>query len=224
MNELKKIVLENGAEGPQSTRVYEALRRAILKSDLQPGTALQETDLAAHLQVSRTPIREAIRRLSADGLVEVVPYKGAFVKALSRTEVREIYETAEGLEGMAAWLAARKVATEGSVERLQNAARAMREAFDRGDVVARTEADTEFHAALHELAGNAYLAQALARLREQVHRVRHLTARAFGGNPASLEEHEAACRAIAAGDAELARKITQQHWERVRTETLSLLP
>jgi DNA-binding GntR family transcriptional regulator len=224
MNKLETIFLEDGGDGPQSMRVYEALRRAILRSDLQPGAALQETELASHLQVSRTPIREAIRRLNADGLVEVIPYKGAFVKALSRTEVREIYETAEGLEGMAAWLAARKVAAEGGVERLQQAAQAMREAFDRGDVVARTEADTEFHAALHELADNAYLAQALARLREQVHRVRHLTARAFGGNAASLEEHEAACRAIADGDAELARTITQQHWERVRTETLSLLP
>lgn len=224
MNELQKIVLKDDAEGPQSSRVYEAMRRAILNFDLKPGAALQETELATHLQVSRTPIREAIRRLDADGLIEIIPYKGAFVKALSSVEVREIYETAEGLEGMAAWLAARKVASEGGVERLESAARAMREAFDRGDVVARTEADTEFHAALHELAGNAYLASALARLREQVHRVRHLTARAFSGSPASLEEHEAACRAIAAGDAELARSITQKHWERVRTETLSLLP
>ncbi len=210
-------------EGSQSVRVLAALKRAIMEFDLAPGQPLQEVEIANHLGVSRTPVREAIRRLEADGLVEVVPYKGAFVKALSRDEVREIYETAEGLEGMAAWLAASNSDSAGA-GKLGQAARAMRDAHDRGDVPGRIAADEAFHLALHELAGNAYLAAALARLREQVHRVRYLTARAFRDSPTSLEEHEAAHTAIAAGDCEAARRITQAHWARVRAETLDLLP
>jgi DNA-binding GntR family transcriptional regulator len=100
----------------------------------------------------------------------------------------------------------------------------MRAAFDRGDVAGRVDADEAFHQALHELADNAYLASALARLREQVHRVRYLTAQAFSDSPTSLEEHEATFEAVAVGDPERAREITQDHWARVRDATLRLVP
>lgn len=210
-------------DGPQSLRVYNRLRQAILTSELEPGFPLQEIEISERLGVSRTPVREAIRRLSADGLVEIIPYKGAFVKALSRHEIREIYETAEALESMAAKLAALRATADGIAE-LEGCVQAMRAAFDAGDREAMVEADAAYHVALHAMAGNAYLVQSLSRLHEQVHRVRHLTVRAFSAKPTSIDEHEQMCRAIAGGDPERARLITQKHWERVREEMLSLLP
>ncbi len=223
MDILKEIARKTDGSGSQSTRAYNALRQAILTSDLAPGHPLLEIEISEHLGVSRTPVREAIRKLAADGLVEVIPYKGAFVKALSRQEVGQIYETAEGLEGMVAKLAAQR-ATPDQAEALLEQIRRMRSAFEAGDTEMLIEADDRFHLMMHEMAANPHLARTLERLHERVHRVRFLTARAFANRSISIDEHEQTAQAIAAGDAEAARATTQQHWERVREETLSLLP
>lgn len=208
---------------PQSVRVFNELRRAILSFDLRPGQPMLEIELAQRFGVSRTPVREAIRRLSMDGLVDVIPYKGGFVRTLTRNEVQEIYETAEGLEGMAAFLAAQRGGADG-IKLLGKAVRELKRAFKRDEMTALVDADEAFHRTLHQLASNKYLVDSLARLHEQVHRVRYLTARAFNKNPKSVEEHAATFEAIRAGDAELARQITQRHWQRVRSETMTLLP
>lgn len=210
-------------EVSQSERAYSAIRNAILNFDLQPGFPLQEIELAQRLGMSRTPIREAIRRLKSEGLIETVPYKGAYVKALSRNDVREIYETAEGLEGMAAYLAAEN-SDEHGIQRLSESVDAMEKAFASKDLEALVAADEAFHAALHALTNNTYLVDSLARLYEQVHRVRMLTTRAFNQNPQSVEEHRATFEAIRDHDPERAREVTQKHWRRVRADTLRIIP
>ena len=86
-------------EGVNSERAYEAIRSAILTFRLHPGYPISETNQAKQLGMSRTPVREAIRRLTTEGLLESVPYKGTYVKIPTKTEVREVYEMSEGLEG-----------------------------------------------------------------------------------------------------------------------------
>ncbi len=207
----------------QTERAYAALRGRILEFELVPGAPLLEEEIAAEFAMSRTPVREALRRLASEGLVQSIPYKGAYVRTVSRRDVQDIYESAEGLEGMVAWLAAQR-ATPMGVERLREAVAAMGAAHVAHDVDAFIEADEAFHATLHAMCENPVLQEALRRLYEQVHRVRVLTSRAWAGKDASVEEHQAACEAVAAGDHELARAVTQRHWQRVRAASLALVP
>ena len=101
MNSLQKVKRQ-----PIATQVYEAVREAIFRGDMAPGSHLSEVDLSEQLGVSRAPIREALLQLEAEGIVELVPNKGAFVRGLSYKEVEEIYTTRSLLEGYAAALAA----------------------------------------------------------------------------------------------------------------------
>ncbi|MDG4864320.1 GntR family transcriptional regulator, partial [Streptomyces sp. T-3] len=104
--------------GSLRDRAYETLRRRIIEAQLQPGQRLVERDLAAELEVSRIPLREALRRLEADGLVLLVPHRGALVAPFTPTDVRDLFDVRESLESLAARLAAERADAEG-LERLR---------------------------------------------------------------------------------------------------------
>ena len=191
-------------------RVYEYLREEILSEGLPPGTELQEVALADQLGVSRGPIREAIGRLAAEGLVTVRPRRGAVVRSLSREEFLELYQVREALEMMAVRLAVPKLGDDdiAELERLTEAMRLHAEA----DRVARFfEANTAFHARLFEASGNGKLQELYAQLLGQMgrYRMRSLTLR--GNLERSVAEHGAILRAAKRRDADRAAHLMSEH-------------
>jgi DNA-binding GntR family transcriptional regulator len=191
-------------------RVHDHLREEILSDRLPPGTELQEVALSQELGVSRGPIREALGRLAAEGLVTVRPRRGAVVRELSAREFIEAYQVREALEVMAVRLAVPKLSAEdtAAMQRLIDEMTALTEA---GDVQGFFEANTAFHQAFFDAAGNRMLADMHRRLRGQIdrHRLRSLELR--GNLQRSITEHKAILRAARTGDAEHAAHLVSEH-------------
>lgn len=196
-----------------SDRAYTALRDEILEWRLMPGTVLGEVEQATRLGVSRTPLREALARLTADGLVEAQAGRGLVVTAASADSVVELFEVREALEAQAAALAAERrdpaVFLRLQAE-LANVAALLADPNRHAyyDLVRR------FDAAMDDAVGNAYLVSALRSLRTHLVRIR----RVAHDNPerlvAAAGEHALIVDAIVAGDAQLARSATSVHLHR----------
>ena len=124
--------------------VFNTLRQAILKGELEPGERLMEIQLAERLGVSRTPIREAIRKLELEGLVLMIPRKGAEVARISEKSLRDVLEVRRSLEELASELACLRM-TEEEVEELEEAQRAFTEAVASKDVMLIAETDEVYH-------------------------------------------------------------------------------
>lgn len=130
MDNLTKINLDNYK--PLRDVVFENLREAILEGKLEPGQRLMEVQLAEQLGVSRTPVREAIRKLELEGLVVMLPRKGAYVADVSLKDIIDVLEIRSTLEGLAAYLAADRITEEG-VERLKAIAEDFKQSIERKD-------------------------------------------------------------------------------------------
>ena len=191
-------------------RVYGRLRSEILDGSLEPGTELLEVALSEHLGVSRGPVREAIGRLAAEGLVTVRPRRGAVVRSLSKEEFLELYEVREALEVRAVMLAVPRLqpADFADLERINDA---MNEHAAREDVGAYFEANLEFHMRLIEASGNATLQEFYRQLLGQLgrYRMRSLTLR--GNLQRSVAEHAAILRAAKRGDTARAAQLMGDH-------------
>jgi DNA-binding GntR family transcriptional regulator len=191
-------------------RVYDYLRTEILDGRLQPGTELIEVALAGQLGVSRGPLREAIGRLAAEGLVTVSPRRGAVVRSLSKEEFLELYQVREALERMAVQLAVPRL-TDEQFQELAELNDAMDAHAAKNKVDAFFDANLVFHARLFEAAGNAKLQNLYRQLLGQLgsYRLRSLT---FRGNlQRSVSEHKAILRAARRGDAERAARLMAEH-------------
>jgi DNA-binding GntR family transcriptional regulator len=193
-----------------SQRVHEHLREEIISGRLTPGTELHEVALAESLGVSRGPIREALGRLSAQGLVTVRPRRGAAVRALSAEEFLEAYQVREALEVMSVRLAVPKF-TPDHVADMQRLIEEMSGFADAGDVQGFFEANAAFHQLFFEVAGNRMLMELYRQLRGQIdrHRLRSLELR--GNVRRSITEHRAILRAVRAGDVERAVHLVSEH-------------
>lgn len=200
-------------------RVHTHLREEILSGELPAGSELQEVALAKTLGVSRGPIREAIGRLAAEGLVTVRPRRGAVVRALSSDEFIEAYQVREALETMAARLAVPKLTTENTAA-LERAIEEMSACGAADDVQGFFEANTAFHLVFFDAAGNRMLADLYRHLRGQIdrHRLRSLELR--GDVRRSIAEHKAILRAAKAGDVERTVHLVSEH---IRVPQIRLL-
>jgi DNA-binding GntR family transcriptional regulator len=192
---------------PLRTLVFDELRSRIVSGKLAPGSRLVEDQLAHELGVSRNPVREALRVLEAEGLIQRSPRRGAVVATVSPSEAAKVFEVREPLESLAACLAARK-ATEAEVAGLRELLGRMAEAMSTApDALARL--NTEFHAEVYRIAGSSYLAEVMETISWRMEWV-------FGQNglvrgPASLDEHERIVDAIEAGDEALAARRAEEH-------------
>ncbi|MCF8565037.1 GntR family transcriptional regulator [Alicyclobacillus tolerans] len=203
-------------------KAYAAIRTAIANHEFRPGYPLLETEIAERLGMSRTPVREAIHRLKAEGIVETVRRKGIFVKTLSKEEVCQTYEIAEGLEGMVSYLVASE-AQDANLDDLETSIVAMEQALSENSIDKWVMADESYHAALYALCKNTYLIEDLTRLNEKLRYSRlYLVAGSSGDRTQSTQEHQATYQAIKAGNPDLARSLTQKHWARVRSEISAL--
>ena len=159
--------------------VFNTLRQAILRGELQPGERLLEIHLANKLGVSRTPIREAIRKLELEGLVLMIPRKGAVVAEITEKSLRDVLEVRKALEELSVKLACEKIQD----EEFENALKS-------GDVTVFAEADVKFHDIIYRTTDNQRLIQLLYNLREQMYRYRVEYLKREDSHEILLAEHQ----------------------------------
>ena len=199
---------------------YEQIRRRILDNVWPPGHRALEQEVALAMGMSRTPVREALMRLSGEGLVEVIPRHGMRVLPVSPTDMREIYEILTALECMAAELLARRQPSAAELKPLIDATKAMDKALKLEDLDAWAAADERFHAQLLELAGNRQLQATVLNYWDRAHRARLFTLRLRPKPVNSTKEHMQMVERLRAGDAEGAARVTRAHRERANRELL----
>ncbi len=196
--------------------VFDCLRTSIVSGDLAPGQRIVEADLAKQLDVSKSPVREAILQLKQDGLVIDAPKgRGVVVAPLKPSDVREIYAVREALEG----LAVRILAADPQPERLTTLRAIvdrMHQALADGDVRRQFELDVEFHTSLCHATGNRRLQDLFSSLRPDLQRiflfaVNAMTLEGHDSPEQALTEHEQLLQAIADGDGDLAASRLSAH-------------
>lgn len=195
--------------------VFNTLRRAILKGELKPGERLMEIALAEKLGVSRTPIREAIRKLELEGLVIMIPRRGAQVANITEKDLNDVLEVRCCLEEMAIEKACSRM-TDQELSELAEAEEAFQGLLEEGDLTKLAEADVEFHEIIYRAAENKRLLQVLNNLREQIYRYRVEYLKDEKTRKRLVEEHREMYEAIRSRDVEKAKKIASNHIENQR--------
>ena len=204
------LVLNMDAYLPLRDVVFQTLREAILRGDLQPGERLMEIQLANKLGVSRTPIREAIHMLEQEGLVVTIPRKGAEVAKMTLKDMEDVLEIREALDVLAAQLACGRISEEGLAE-LKDKKKDFELSLKSADVKQIAEADVRFHDVIYEATGNPKLVNLLNNLREQIYRYRVEYLKNDQNYPSLLEEHEAIYHALVERDESLITQAVQVH-------------
>ncbi|MGW6032991.1 GntR family transcriptional regulator [Gordonia terrae] len=202
-----------------SNVAYEALRGRIVGLELAPGTRLVERDLAVELEVSRIPLREAMQRLQQDGLVVMVPRRGAIVAPFTADDVRDLFDVRESLEVLAARLAAERAEPDGLAS-LADQLEIARDATTRDDKPAIAAANSRFHAIIVDLAGNPLLENVLGPLEARTQWLFHLTKDRDPG--VQCREHEEMLAAIAANDPDRAAESAFHHVHSGRAASLAM--
>lgn len=202
-----------------SDRAYRALREEIVEGDLPPGAVLGEVEQSARLGLSRTPLREALSRLVADGLAAPATGRGVVVTAVSLDEAPQLFDLRIALETLAARRAAEHIAEpvngdatrEDFAELAASFEQATAQLAEGEDPTAYYALTAQLDAALDAASGNSYLAESLRGLRLHLGRLRRLARNSPARLAASAQEHAAIARAIAAGDPDLAAASTIVH-------------
>lgn len=207
MNDLKLNISEYL---PLRDVVFKTLREAILKGDLAPGERLMEIKLANQLGVSRTPIREAIRKLELEGLVVMVPRKGAEVAKITEKDLRDVLEVRASLEELAISLACERI-TDEKITELKDALEQFRTVIKGKDVTKIAQMDVAFHDVIFEATQNARLVQMVNNLREQMYRYRLEYLKDFSTHSRLDEEHVKIFEAVSARDIERATALIREH-------------
>lgn len=195
--------------------VYEALRDAIVSGELLPGRRVVIREVAATLGVSEIPVREALKRLEADGLIVSTPYVGAVVSSPSVRELEEIMEIRGALESLAAALSARRL-TPGDLDRLDALLARMEDCARNQEYWEYSKADREFHALLYSRCDNQRLRRLIEELLSQSERARAIFHIHNVSTKASLQEHREMLEALRAGDCERLAEAVKRQRERVR--------
>ncbi len=190
--------------------VFKTLRQAILTGELKPADRLMEIHLAEQLGVSRTPIREAIRKLELEGLVTVIPRRGAEVAKITEKNLRDVLEVRRNLDGFAVELACERITPE-MEEELRIAVEAFEMAVKRADAKEIVGADVLIHDIIVEAAGNERLTQLVSNLSEQVYRYRYEYIKDQSTHGELVMEHRKIYESICKHDAKAAMEIMRTH-------------
>lgn len=190
--------------------VFNTLRQAILRGEMEPGERLMEIQLASKLGVSRTPIREAIRKLELEGLVIMIPRKGAEVAHITEKDMRDVLEVRCTLEELAMQLACKNV-TDKDIEALRTANRVFETAIVSKDVVNIVDADVQFHDIIYAMTNNARLVQIINNLREQMYRYRLEYVKDARTHSILISEHNDIIQKLSEKNAEEAKSVMRQH-------------
>lgn len=196
-------------------QVCERIRSAILHGDLEPGEKLNEQDLASEFEVSRTPIREAIRQLEAERLVTRTPFVGVVVRRLQPAEVLELLEIREVLEGLVARLATKNMDSV-HLQKLQALQKQIAAHAKRGDVPGYLDEALAFRRTLIECCGSETLAEYVLGIENQLRLMGNRTAMLPGRMEAAIAEHQHLLQAISSGDANEAERLNRVRIQHIR--------
>jgi len=193
--------------------IYQVLRDEIVSGALAPGARLDQEWLAGRLDVSRMPLRQALGRLEAEGLIENRPYKGAVVSPLSLAEMEDIYAARRELEGMLAEIGTRR-ASAATLNQLESFVDEQAEALRHGDMGRFVQLDRSFHLTLYAASNYRQATSIVERLCAQSERYVRIYATTNRGAEASLAEHREILARCRAQDAETCRQLIEAHVQR----------
>ncbi|MGI6588128.1 MAG: GntR family transcriptional regulator [Peptococcia bacterium] len=202
--------------------VFETIREAIIKGVLKSGERLMENQLAEEMGVSRTPVREAIRKLELEGFVVVIPRKGAYVSEMSYKDVHEIYEIRAALESLACGLAAER-ATADEIEEMERYLVEENDYLYNEDILLTVKTDVGLHELIYKATRNEKIMSITSNLKEQIYRLRSTSITLPGRKKRSLLEHQGIVEAISEREVELAQRLGQEHIEHAEQAMLELL-
>lgn len=212
---LRRTFSATDATLPSSERVYGALRHQILSGELKPNQRLVELQLAGQFGLSRTPVREALKRLSAEGLVALDPVRGTIVRHVDAAEVEDIYAIREALDGLAARLAA-TYGSDGDIAKLQLIAELMEESAHAGHWEAIVQINIMFHEVLYSASHNERLAAMARSLQDAVRQYSSLVFTDPDRVGEVVREHAEIVAALEARDPDRAEAACRGHMDRAR--------
>ncbi len=200
-------------------RIYEEIVRLIVSGELPSGVSIDEKALTEKLQVSRTPFREAIGTLAKEGLIEIKPYRGFFVRSFSRKEIEDLYELRKTLECFAVELAVPRMSDRdiAGLERVLDEAVA---ALERGDMQTYGVRDREFHETIAERSDNAALIETLSRLAMQIQVCRTIANESRDLAQRAATERDEILKALRARDVAAASALMREHISDVQQAVL----
>jgi DNA-binding GntR family transcriptional regulator len=199
------------ARGLMKEQAYTEIKRFILSGDLAAGSFLAERQLAERLEMSKTPVRAALERLEAEGLITISPQQGIIVRDLTVHEIADQYEIRAALETYIVRAIAGKLRPD-QIARLQTNLQEQETLIETRDVEHGVALDAAYHTLFAEFLGNAEILRIMGQLREKIHRVITKVFQINAGRMvSSLGEHQAIANAVIAGDGDLAAKLLEQH-------------
>jgi len=190
--------------------IFNTLRQAIILGELKPGERLMEVHLAEKMGVSRTPVREAIRKLELEGLVNMVPRKGAHVADLSVKDIMDVLEVRACLDGLATSLAANRI-TQDEIKELRHIHMQFINYIERDNLQGSIKKDVEFHDVIYRSSRNERLIQITSNLREQVQRFRVIYLKDYSNTRDIINEHTEIIDALVAKDPVKAQEVAHKH-------------
>jgi len=205
-----RCVYVSGMDRKRADLIADELEGLILEGTYKDGARLDEVQLAERFEVSRTPVREALQRLSQSGLVEQIPRRGVFVRQPGPVELLEMFEVMAELEAVCARLAASRI-TDQALSDLHAANARCDEAVAAQDTDGYYLENERFHAILYRQSGNGFLEQECLRLYRRLQPFRRMQLRARGRLPQSMAEHKAIVTALEKGDGEVAAAAIRGH-------------
>lgn len=191
-------------------RVFHRLREEILSGKYKEGDELKEVAIGEELGVSRTPVREAFRQLELEGLIQIIPNKGAYVTGITQKDVKDIYMIRSLLEGLCARWACEHI-TEEQMEQMEENIYLSKFHAQKGHLEQLAELDNQFHEILYQACDSKMLEHQLRDFHEYVLRVRKKTLSNVNRGPKSNQEHEQIMEAIKANDPDKAEKLANMH-------------
>lgn len=203
-------------------QVAARLRTMLVEGQIAPGAKLNERELCERLRVSRTPLREAIKLLAAEGLVDLLPNRGAVAVKLTEADVLDTFEVLAMLEGMSGELAAKRI-TEEALAEVRALHYEMLACFARRDLSGYYRLNARIHTAINEAAGNPVLSATYRSINARVQSLRFRTNQDDAKWKHAVEEHEQMIAALAARDAAAMRKVLVSHLMRKRDTVLELM-
>ena len=204
---------------PLRELVFDSLRKAIILGKLKPGERLMEIQLAEEMGVSRTPVREAIRKLELEGFVVMVPRRGAYVAGVSVKDIADVFEVRSALEGLAAGLAAERI-TEEEMEELEKVIHLI---SGEEDILTVYKKDNEFHELIYKASRNHRLTQIITNLSEQINRFRLTSLSVPGRLKIAVDEHKKIIEAISDRNVDLAHSLACEHMENAEQNLINAI-
>ena len=191
-------------------QVFQEIREDILKGKFKENEELREATLGKKLGVSRTPVREALRQLELEGLVHIIPNKGAYVTGITEKDVHDIYMTRSMLEGLCARWAAEHISEE-QIQEMEEVLLLTEYHLDRGNAEQLAELDGKFHEVLYDASQSRILRHILSDFHKYVQVARKRSVKKEDRAKKSLEEHREILNALRTGDADRAEELAHIH-------------